>query len=145
MKRLLNAGLTGVIFILLLYSCSKSATPEPGDGGPHVLVPNDTLAPQLSIYTPSNLQVFANGNQVNISGRVQDDHGLYRGTIKIIDDASGLAIVNQPYEIHGLLQYNFSLNHTVSVTAVKDYTVTVSFEDHGFNSATSSVKVKFTP
>ena len=53
--------------------------------------------------------------------------------------------MNQAYEIHGLLLYNFSINHTVSTFAAADYTVTVSFEDHGLNATTKSVKVKVTP
>jgi len=131
--------------LFVLYSCSKGGTPESTDDGPHVIVPTDTLAPLLSIYTPTAFQVFNNGSQVSISGKVTDDYGLYRGNIRIIDDASGLALLNQPYEIHGLLQYSFTLNHTVSVTNVSNYTVIVSFEDHGNNSVAQSVKIKINP
>jgi hypothetical protein len=76
---------------------------------------------------------------------VTDDAGLYRGTIRIVNDATGFALVNQPYEIHGLLLYNFNIPHNTSVATSSDYTVTVSFEDHGSNSTSRSVKVKVNP
>lgn len=130
----------------VIFSCSKGGeSTDDGSGGTHVNTPNDTTPPEIVITTPSAGQVFSNGQVINITGRITDDYGLYRGTIKVVNDATGYAMVNQPYEIHGFLLYNFSLNHTVSVAGASDYTVTVSFEDHGSNVTTRSVKVKVNP
>ena len=76
---------------------------------------------------------------------MSDDYGLYRGTIRIKNDATGVMVLNQPYEIHGLTTYNFNINYNTSVTATTDYTLTVSFEDHGLNASTQSIKVKVNP
>ncbi len=132
--------------MVVIASCSKGGhgTDDSG-GGPHVVTPNDTTPPEISIFTPTVSQVFSNGSVINITGKITDDFGLYRGTIRVVNDANGVALVNQPYEIHGLLLYNFNINHTASVAAVSDYTVTVTFEDHGSNTTTKSVKVKVNP
>ena len=136
-----------VAFMLLLSACSKggSSSSEDGGGGTHIPSPNDTTAPSLDIYTPTANQLFTSGNSINVTGRLTDDLGLYRGTIKITNDANGDILKNQAYEIHGLRLYDFSLSYVTSVTTASDYTVTVSFEDHGYNSVTKSVKVKVNP
>ena len=142
----------GYLFIVLFgiistfESCSKGGTEtDNGGGGPHVDIPNDVTPPVVSIFTPTINQVFTSGNVINITGRLTDDLGLYRGTIKLVNDATGVELMKQAYAIHGLLLYNFSLNYTTSVTTVSDYTVTVSFEDHGSNSTSKSVSIKVNP
>lgn len=134
-------------FVVLLAACSKggSSSSDDGGGGTHIPSPNDTTAPLLDIYTPTANQVFTSGSIITITGRLTDDLGLYRGTIKITNDANGDILKNQAYEIHGLRLYDFSLSYVTSVTTASDYTVTVSFEDHGYNSVTKSVKVKVNP
>ncbi len=131
--------------VIAMAACSKGGTTTGEGGGSHVETPNDTIPPQISIFTPTINQVFTNGSVINITGRITDDYGLYRGTIRIINDANGAVLLSQPYEIHGILLYNFNINHTASVVVASDYTVTVTFEDHGNNSATKSVKVKVSP
>ena len=141
----------GLIILLatisvLVYSCSKGgAVIDDGNGNPHVENPSDTTPPVISITTPSDNQVYSSGSTIHMTGRISDDLGLYRGTIKLVNDANGLVLKEQAYEIHGLLAYNFSLSHTAVVTAAADYTVTVSFEDHGLNTVSRSVKVKVNP
>lgn len=134
------------VTMIVVFACSKGGdeTDDSG-GGPHVVTPNDTTPPEISIFTPTVNQVFANGSIINITGRITDDFGLYRGSIRVVNDANGVVLVNQPYEIHGFLLYNFNINHTASVGAISDYTVTVTFEDHGSNTATKWVKVKVNP
>lgn len=127
-------------------ACSKggTTTEEPG-GGPHVVTTNDTTQPVLDIYTPVNDESFTNGNNISITGKISDDLGLYRGTVRITNDANGELIKEQLYEIHGVRLYNFSVNHIASVTALTNCTITVFFEDHGLNSVTKSVKIKINP
>ncbi len=133
------------VIVIALAACSKSGTTTDEGGGSHIETPSDTIPPQISIFTPTINQVFNNGNVINITGRITDDYGLYRGTIRIINDANGAILFNQPYEIHGMLLYNFNINYTASVVVASDYTITVTFEDHGLNSTSKSVKVKVNP
>lgn len=133
--------------MVLLLACSKGddTTDNTGTGGPHVVTPNDTTAPEITILTPTLNQVFVNGGVISITGKITDDFGLYRGTIRVVNDATGNVLINQAYEIHGLLLYNFSINHSVTALTASDYIITVAFEDHGSNSASKSVKVKVNP
>ena len=133
-----------LVIVCVAVSCSKVSSTNEGESD-HIPSPNDTIPPQISIFTPTANQIFMNGNVINITGKITDDLGLYRGTIRLINDANSAVILSQPYEIHGQLLYNFNINHTASVTAPTDYTVIVTFEDHGLNSASKSVKVKINP
>ena len=132
----------GVIFAV---ACSKGGSYSDDGGGHPTPSPNDTIAPVLIINTPTANQVFTSGNVINVTGRITDDLGLYRGSIRITNDANGALIKEQLYEIHYVLGYDFNISYTTNVTVPSDYTVTVFFEDHGFNNATKSVKVKVNP
>jgi phosphate-selective porin len=133
------------VIIIALAACSKSDTATDEGGGSHIETPSDTTPPQISIFTPTINQVFNNGNVINITGRITDDYGLYRGTIRVVNDANGAVLLSQPYEIHGVKLYDFNINYTASVAVASDYTVSVSFEDHGLNSTSKTVKVKVNP
>ena len=142
-------GICGMFILSILLSCGKGGAEinEDGtvNGSPHVTVPNDIVAPVIMINSPAANQVFTTGSVINISGTLTDDYGLYRGIIRITNDANGSSVLSQCYEIHGLLAYTFNLNHTASVSIPTDYTVTVSFEDHGLNSTSKTVKIKVNP
>lgn len=120
-------------------------TGDDDGSGPHIISPTDVTAPVLDIYTPTASQVFTTGNTITVTGKITDDLGLYRGSIRITNDANGNVMKQQLYEIHGVLSYNFNIDYVTSVAASSDYTVTVSFEDHGLNSITKTVKVKVNP
>ena len=133
-----------LITILILGGCSKgnSGTDENSN---HLFSANDKTPPEIIIFTPSANQVFSNGNVISITGRITDDLGLYRGTIKIVNEGNVNTVMSQAFEIHGLRLYNFDLTHTTSVVASSDYSVVITFDDHGANSATKSVPVKVNP
>jgi hypothetical protein len=133
---------------MIVTACSKgsSSSTDHGGGGPTPTPsPIDTTAPILNIYTPTANQVFTTGNVINVTGKITDDLGLFRGFIRITNDANGAILKEQQYEIHFVLSYDFNISYTTNVSAPSDYTVTVYFEDHGYNSATKSVKVKVNP
>ena len=132
--------------IMFTVACSKGGSSDAGGGGPHPTPsPVDTIAPVLTINTPTANQLFTSGNIINITGRITDDLGLYRGSIRITNDANNAILKEQLYEIHYVLGYDFNISYTTNVTVPSDYTVTVFFEDHGYNNAAKSVKVKVNP
>ncbi|HEX2630928.1 MAG TPA: hypothetical protein VHM26_18055 [Chitinophagaceae bacterium] len=134
-----------IVSAVIFIACNKGGYGPPEDNGPHVINPSDTTAPTIDIYTPTDAQVFASGNAINITGKVVDSGGLYRGSIRVIDDANGNVLKDQPYEIHSVVSYNYAISYTPSVSSVSNYTVKVSFEDHGLNVTTKTVKVKINP
>ena len=131
-----------LVSVILLFGCVRNGTPPNDD--PHVINLNDTIFPVISITSPLPGQVYTNGETITIEGKVTDQ-GLYRGDIQIVNDANSSIIKDQPYEIHGLLEYNFSLPYKTSVSSITDYTITIWFQDHGLNITTKSVKVKVNP
>ncbi len=148
MKRSIHILFVLTTGIILSVACSKGGTASNNNGGgvSHPPpAPNDTTAPVLTINTPAANQVFSSGNVINVTGRITDDLGLFQGLIRITNDANGALLKEQAYEIHYVLSYDFSLSYTANVTVPSDYTVTVSFGDHGYNSTTKSVKVKVNP
>jgi hypothetical protein len=133
----------------VITACSKSGNsidPGAGSGGsPHVFNQGDTIPPVIDIYTPVSDQIFSNGSVINITGKVTDNGGLYHGSIRITDDANNAIVKEQLYEIHGYQSYTFGVQHTSSVSSVANYTVKVSFDDHGVNVTTRTVKIRVNP
>ena len=147
----MKTGSKVILFLLVgitLFACSKGGViSDNGNdgGGGHVSNPSDTIAPVITITTPTPDQVYSNGATINVTGNISDNNGLYRGTIRITNDANSAIIKEQPYEIHGLTSYNFSLSQAISVSTLSNFTVTVWFEDHGYNAASKTVKIKMNP
>lgn len=139
------AALIFVIALALLAGCSRSGGTGGDQPGPHIINNNDSIAPVVEIYTPTTGQLITTGNNIHVTGKVTDAGGLYRGSIRITNDANGGLIKEQLYEIHGFQSYNINWSHALSVMAPFDYTVTVAFEDHGGNSTSQSVKFKVSP
>ena len=132
-----------------LLACSKGGViiddGNNGGGGGHVSNPADTIPPVITIATPTPDQVFTNGATINVTGNISDNNGLYRGSIRITNDANSSVIKEQAYEIHGFTSYNFNISHAATVSTLTNYTVTVWFEDHGYNAASKTVKIKVNP
>jgi hypothetical protein len=141
---LLFTALMGAV-MATAYSCSKgNGTSAGGNDDDHEVNNADTSLPVIKIDRPLMNQVFVNGDTIKIEGGVTDN-GLYRGKIKIVNDANGLLVKEQAYEIHSQQSYNFSVHHKTSVSVITDYTVSVEFEDHGLNITAQTVKVKVNP
>lgn len=147
MKTRVSISVFLIAGLILAVACSKggSSSGDNGGGSHPTPSPIDTIAPVLNINSPTANQVFTSGNVINVTGRITDDLGLYRGSIRITNDANALVLKEQLYEIHYILAYDFNISYTTNVTTASDYTVTVSFEDHGLNSTTKSVKVRVNP
>jgi hypothetical protein len=146
--KLLGAYLLALVFTTMLQTgCSKgSGSADPNDAGlPHVNNPGDTIPPVVVISAPTANQVYRSGDVLTVSGRVTDENGLYQGSIRITNDATGALVRDQQYVIHYITDYSYNITHTLSVTTASDYTVTVSFEDHGQNVVTKTVKIRVNP
>ncbi len=92
------------VLLAVFVACSKGGTAADdgdGSGGPHVVTPTDVTAPVIDITTPAVNQVFTSGNVINVTGKLTDDYGLYRGSVRITNDANGAVLKEQLYEIHG--------------------------------------------
>jgi hypothetical protein len=149
MKKILVIGFSCVFIGTAFISCSRGGVVDTGGagggGGPHIFNPGDSIPPIIDILTPTDDQAFVNGAMISVTGRVTDNGGLYHGNIRITDDLTGAIVKEQLYEIHGYQLYNFTTSYTTAVTTISNYTVSVTFDDHGYNVVTKTVKVKVNP
>jgi hypothetical protein len=132
------------VFVLFIacISCGKGGTID--DEPPHLIDVSDTTYPEVSVTTPTDNQAFTSGSVINVKGTVSDN-SLYQGSVIIRNDATGAIVKEQYYEIHYIPSYNFNVPCTIAVNAATDYTVTVKFEDHGWNQTVKTVKIKVNP
>ena len=127
--------------MMIAAGCSKGGSAEDDQ---HIINLNDSTTPVIELKNPTDNQVFTSGAIIKVEGKVTDN-SLYQGSIRIKDDAGGALVKEQLYEIHGAQSYDFYVEYKASVTVVTNYTVTVQYEDHGFNNVTKTVKVKVNP
>jgi hypothetical protein len=141
-KNLMIYGL--IIITVAIIACSKtkggSGNDDHHDGGDE----NDISFPVMRIDKPLADQVFVSGDTVTVDAFITDN-GLYRGKIKIVNDANGLVVDEKSVETHFFTSYNFIFKHKTSVTVASNYTVTVEYEDHGNNITTQTRKIKVNP
>ena len=82
--------------MLIHFSCSKTSGGSSGDDSNHIpLDINDATLPVIVIDKPIANQVFVNGDNIIIQGKVTDN-SLYRGTIKIINDLNNAKVYSNP-------------------------------------------------
>jgi hypothetical protein len=148
MKNSLSLFISSCLLFAVISACSKGSAGTDGTqlgGGVNYNTVVDTTPPGISIITPTDNQVFTSGNTINISGTITDDYGMYRGSIRVYNDGTNTLLSQQLYEAHYLLSYNYSLNYTPVVITPTILRIEVSFEDHGANVTTKSVKVTINP
>jgi hypothetical protein len=130
------------LLIFLGFSCNKGGGAEEQ---PHSYFdPGDSSYPVVTINTPTDNQVFSSGSVIDVTGTVSDN-SLFQGSISIRNDANGLVVKDQAYEIHYIPSYNFSMSCPITVTAPTEFTVSVKFEDHGYNITAKTIKIKVNP
>ena len=142
MKKNIYWPFYSVAIVIFFAACSRGAAPveEPI----HEFLNNDSTYPVIQITTPVENQVFASGAIINVTGKVTDN-SIYQGSVKIINDVNNAVLKEQLYEIHGLELYNFNLAYTATVAMQSNYSVIVTFEDHGWHKSADTVKVKVNP
>lgn len=130
------------VIIVFVAACSKG---DPSEEEPiHQFLNDDTTYPVIQITTPADNQVFTSVANINVTGKVTDN-SLYQGSIKITNDANNALLKEQLYEIHGLQLYNFNLAYTATVAAQSNYSVIITFDDHGGHTSADTVKIKVNP
>jgi hypothetical protein len=133
-----------LLYCLLAFLCISCGKGGVAADELHAIDTSDTTYPVVEVTTPTDSQSFTSGSVINVTGKVSDN-SLFQGSITIRNETDGLIVKDQYYEIHFIPSYNFSMSCTISVTATTDYTVTVKFEDHGFNKTTKTLKIKVNP
>jgi len=134
------------IFILasvILISCSKVGSP--GEDPLDAMDQNDDIFPIITVLKPTANQVYISGDSIIVEGKVTDEKTLYKGKVQIKNDVNGLIVANGDYETHYLAIMDYRLAYKAVVTTPTDFTIRVEFQDHGFNTSVTTLKVKVNP
>jgi hypothetical protein len=134
---------SAVVCLAILDACSK--TGGPGIDNPDLIDQNDDIFPVVTVIKPTNNQVYKSGDSVVVQGYATDNKIVYKGSVKITDDANGMEVKSGTYESHYLQRMDFYVAFKSVVTAITNYTVTIEFQDHGANTVNQILKVKVNP
>ena len=110
-----------LFFLATLVSCGKS----------------DTTPPVITVVTPSDNQVFTNGQTVTVKADLSDDHGIHEIMLTVLDNTGG-------HVLHFDEHYDgktYSLNKTFTVQSGKTYTIEIESTDHNENTGTKTLTV----
>lgn len=132
-----------VLTSLVIVACSKVGSGNGDD--PNAIDPGDKVPPVITVTKPTDNQVYATGDSIIVQGKTTDDRVVYKGKINLINDATNAVVAEANYESHTLTAIDFRLAYKAIVTAQTSFTVYVEFQDHGFNTVSSTLKVKVNP
>jgi ABC-type phosphate/phosphonate transport system substrate-binding protein len=98
---------------------------------------SDETAPVVSVITPTDNQVFANGATVNVKADISDETGIHMVHLIVVDN-NGLHIDHFEEHLDGK---TYTLNRSFTAQSGKSYTITVDATDHGDNTTTKNLHV----
>ena len=98
---------------------------------------SDETPPVISVVTPSDNQVFTNGQTVNVKAEISDETGIHMVHLIVVDN-NGLHIDH--FEEH-LDATTYTLNRSFTAESGKSYTLTIDATDHGDNTTVKELHV----
>ena len=143
MKRVFYQTGMAAILSLVIISCSKVGYAE--QENPDALDLNDDIFPVITVSKPTAGQVYLSGDSIVVQGKTTDNKIVYKGKVRITNDATGALVAESYYESHYLTAIDFRLAYKAIVIAPTDFSVLVEFQDHGGNMSTATIKVKVNP
>jgi len=132
---------TSFIFFLAMFqliSCKKD------DDHQHDVDTSDKVKPTVVINTPSNLQMYNNGDTIKIRGQVSDA-SLHELLIKIVKDSDHSVLFSETTNVHDLSAYTFNSNWKSVVSDHTNASVIVTAKDHNSNVGSDTIKIHIMP
>ena len=105
---------------------------------------SDSIKPTVVISTPSNLQMYNNGDTIKIKGLVSDA-SLHELMVKIVKDSDNSVLYSETIYAHDLTTYALNSNWKSAVTDHTNASVIVVAEDHNSNVGSDTVKIHIMP
>ena len=143
MKRVFYQTGIAAILSIVIISCSKVGYAE--QENPDALDLNDDIFPVITVSKPTAGQVYSSGDSIVVQGKTTDNKIVYKGKVRITNDATSALVAESYYESHYLTAIDFRLAYKAIVTAPTDFSILVEFQDHGGNMSSAAIKVKVNP
>ncbi|MFN5251045.1 MAG: hypothetical protein ACK5DE_08340 [Bacteroidota bacterium] len=118
-----SARLLAATALLMLAACEKE---------PHHHDDTDTVAPALSINSPSQMQVFNQGDTLYIQGSLSDA-SLHELSITLRDDKDSSLLFSATPVVHGLSTYTLNSFWVCNVKDHTNATLRITAHDHSEN------------
>ena len=123
---------------LVLISCNK----DDGDDGHGE---GDTVAPVLSLNSPTDGQTFMNGDTIHISAMATDETSMHE-YVWTIKDAGGTTVHEATISVHDETEHDIEEMYEVSgIASNNTWTISIQLEDHGGNMDEKMVTVNVNP
>lgn len=123
---------------LTLVACNK----DNGDDGHGE---GDTVAPILSINSPTEGQTFMNGDTIHITAMAIDETAMHQ-YVWTIKDEGGSIIHEATVSVHNETEHDIEEMYEVGrIVSATTWTVSIQLEDHGENKDEKSVTVNVNP
>jgi hypothetical protein len=127
-----------IMALIQLSSCKKEDNHQHNDDD------SDKVKPTVNISTPSNLQMYNNGDTVKIRG-LASDASLHELMLKIVKDSDNSVLYSETINAHDLTTYALNSNWKSVVTDHTNASVIVVAEDHNSNVGSDTVKIHIMP
>jgi hypothetical protein len=133
------------IFILLSFSLLFACKKEEDHDDDHAHDTTDTTYPVVTINSPTESEMFHNGDTVHMNGLVTDNE-LHNGVIKIIDDTTAFEYYSYYHYVHETSSSVIDFDYVVTgVTTNSAVTLSFTYDDHAANTTIVTRKLMFMP
>lgn len=105
----------------------------------------DNQPPVITLTSPTEGTVVANGDELHINGTATDDDQLHEGRFQILPTDGSAALLDTSFSVHGLKEYHFHEHYHLHVTTTTNAVFKVTFIDHDEALTTKEVSVTFEP
>ena len=143
MKRIFYVAGMAALITVIVASCNKVGYADEDD--PDAIDQNDDIFPVITVSKPTANQVYLSGDSIVVQGKTTDDKIVYKGKVRITNDATSAIVAESFYESHFLTAIDFRLAFKAIVSVPTDFSILVEFQDHGSNTTTATIKVKVNP
>jgi hypothetical protein len=110
-----------VLVLVFVFGCKK----------------HDEIAPEISVTSPQQNQVFSSGQTVTIKATITDNEGLHMIHVIAVDNTGGHWVHSEDH-VDGK---TFQVNKSFVTNPGKTYTITIDATDHNENAATKEIIV----
>lgn len=138
-KKIFNlALLAATVCLVFISACKKDKEPDDDHD------PNDKTVPVLTIQSPTDLQMYNNGDTVWIKGTLTDN-SLHECYIALKNNADSSILFEQSPTVHDLTSYDINTFWKSSVKDHTNATLTITAQDHNSNVVTKTVAIHIMP